>query len=130
MCVADLFAGTAVGLSCRSMAAFDESAVRQKGSDSGESFDGVNFVQHRHRQNPADAGNGLQAKQRLRIINFGRSFDMQFELSDLVVEKICRANVEVHGRFNTGIVKSIRESCAIRFVSDRFFKGIEVMLIC
>ena len=62
----------------------------------GKTFNGVDFVQHRHRQNFSNTGDRLQAKQSLRIIDLGRAFDMQFKLADLVLKEIGGVNVKFH----------------------------------
>jgi hypothetical protein len=70
--------------------------VRQKITDAGETFDGVDFVQHRHGQNAADSGDTLQTKKRIGIVELGVLFEIQVELLNLFIVEVDEIHVETH----------------------------------
>lgn len=43
------------------------------------------LVEHRHGDNATHAGNRLQSKEVVRVVDFGRLFDESFEFADVVI---------------------------------------------
>ena len=129
MCVADLLAGRTVALSVGRVGAFYQAAVREKFSDAGESINRVDLVEHRHREDFADAGNRLQAKEVLRIVEFCVSFKEQFELANGLV--VLRQKVQIHlnGSFCAGVLEAICDADSVRFVADLFSEWFQVALV-
>ena len=129
MSVADLLAGAAVAFAGRGVAAFDQPAVRQKFADGGEAFDVVNFVKHCHCENPSDARDGLQSEEVLRIVKFGGSLKIQFELADLLVEVVQLIEIQLDGSPHAWVFKAFGHAGSIGFVGELLFKGRQIDLV-
>ena len=64
------------------MFATDQAAVREKVADCWKAPDVVDFVQHRHGDDPSDAGDRLQPKEVVGVVDLGRLFEILFQLAN------------------------------------------------
>ena len=76
--VAHLPAWRSVVLARRSVTAANQSSVRQEVSNFGESFDVVDFIQQRHRNDLADTGDGFEQIEYIGVVDFGGLFKERF----------------------------------------------------
>ena len=116
MSVADLLAGAAVGLAVGSVAPFDEATVGQELSDAWEPLDVVDFVKHRHREDPPDTGNRLQTEEVVWVVQLGTFLEMRFEFSDLFVVVAEKIQVQFNRSSHAWVFKSSGDTSAIGFV--------------
>ena len=116
MSVTDLLARAAVGLAVGSVTPFDQAAVGQELSYAWESFDVVDFVKHRHRENPSDTGNCLQPEEVVWVVQLGTFFEMRFEFSDLFVVVAEKIQVQFNRSSHAWVFKSSGDTSAIGFV--------------
>lgn len=114
--VTDLLAGAAVRLAVGSVTSFDQSAVRQELSDGWESLDVVDFVKHRHREDPSDARNRLQAEEILWIVQLGTFLEVQFEFSNLFVVVAKEIQVQFNRSSHAWLLESGGDANTIGFV--------------
>ena len=90
------------------MSTLHQPTVRDKIADRWKSADVVNFVEHGQSQNFADAGDSLQQKESHGIIDFGGSFEVQFQLAIFFIEVVeigeIRRNTQLHTDVAEGLV--------------------------
>ena len=89
----------------------------------------MDFVQHRHGQNTADAGNTLQTKERVGIVKLCVLFEIQIELLNLFVVEVNEISVEADHALQTVAFKAFGNADSVRFVADRLFERGQVLLM-
>ena len=127
--VADLRARRFILLARRTVRAFDQPSVRQKVADLRKAADVVDLVQHRHRQDSANAGNAHQAVERIRIVNLRVLFQVEIEPLDLFVIEVDQVHVERDHALHAVFLEAIGDADTIRLVADRLFEGRQVLLM-
>ena len=127
--VAHLLTRRAVTLAGRSVAASNQSRVGKEVTDLRESLDVVDLIQHRHRDDPADAWDRFEQIVMVRLVDFGRLFEEPFEVADLHVVRVQHRDVGVNRKRDRRVGEAIGDSFAVAFVLQLLGEGGQVLLV-
>ena len=83
----------------------------------------MDLVKHRHRQDPTDSRDRLQAKERLGVVDLGVLLEVQFKLADRSGRRVGQQfEVQFDRRLDARIFKALSDTNSIGFVADLFGK--------
>ena len=126
--VADFFSGGSVAFSVGGMFAGDQAAVGEKVAHGRKPADVVDLVKQRHGDDPADAGDRLQEKEIVGIVNLGRLFQEQLELPDMFVVVPQEVDVDLDREPDGWIGEVFGDSGSVAGVLE-FFAGGQICLV-
>ncbi len=97
--------------------------------DAFESFDVVDLVEDRQRQDLADAGNGAEPVKGLRVVLLGAANEMEFELGDDGVVELDQLEVDLEALARIGVGKPLGDAFSVGLVGDPPRRFLEVVLV-
>ena len=95
------------------MFSLDQAAVRKELANRRESFNVVNLVEHRHRDDASDSGNRLQAKEVVAVVNFDRLFEILFQLADRLVVMTEHRDIRFHAVADSRLGERFGDALAV-----------------
>jgi len=126
---ADLVAGGPEALSGGGFLAFDEAGIGGEALDGLEATDVVDLIEKGEGEDLSDAGDGVQTKERLRIVDPGLPDDGLFEVTDEFIVGVAEGEIGLDALLEHGVLEGVWNGLPLVLVNEASRGARQIVLV-